>query len=103
VHDQHWPAGIREQRAEFLGYARHAANTQNEHLTGSLRELAGQLARNVPEAKLGTHFQAVDLLRLGTSIEQCTHAMRSLGLSVELENSKVDDVQAASQLPDAAE
>jgi DNA-directed RNA polymerase subunit beta len=29
--------------------------------------------------------------------------MRSLGLSVELENSKVEDLQAASQLPDAAE
>jgi DNA-directed RNA polymerase subunit beta len=29
--------------------------------------------------------------------------MRSLGLSVELENSKVDDLQTASQLPDAAE
>ncbi|MNL84466.1 DNA-directed RNA polymerase subunit beta [compost metagenome] len=29
--------------------------------------------------------------------------MRSLGLSVELENSKVEDLQAAGQLPDAAE
>jgi DNA-directed RNA polymerase subunit beta len=29
--------------------------------------------------------------------------MRSLGLSVELENSKVDDVGSTAQLPDAAE
>src|SRR3984893_5686246 len=78
VHDEYRPAAFGEQRAEPLREVRVASDAQDEHLPGQLAELARQLVGYIPKTQLGSHLETVHCLRLGSRVEQGTHAMRPL-------------------------
>ncbi|TCL62371.1 DNA-directed RNA polymerase subunit beta [Rhizobium sp. BK251] len=76
-----------------------AAYTLQEMLTVKSDDVAGRTKVYEAIVRGDDTFEA----GIPESFNVLVKEMRSLGLSVELENSKVDEVQAASQLPDAAE
>jgi DNA-directed RNA polymerase subunit beta len=76
-----------------------AAYTLQEMLTVKSDDVAGRTKVYEAIVRGDDTFEA----GIPESFNVLVKEMRSLGLSVELENSKVDDLQAAGQLPDAAE
>ncbi|MDR6899704.1 DNA-directed RNA polymerase subunit beta [Rhizobium miluonense] len=76
-----------------------AAYTLQEMLTVKSDDVAGRTKVYEAIVRGDDTFEA----GIPESFNVLVKEMRSLGLSVELENSKVDDLQTASQLPDAAE
>lgn len=77
--DQYRPASGLEERAKAFDQARYFAHTQNQHLPGSLAELACELTGYIAKAKLSSHLQTVNGLSFGARVQQSTHAMRTLG------------------------
>ena len=77
--DQDGPAGRLEQRAKAFDQARYFAKAQNQHLPGSLAELARELLGYIAKSKLGAHLQAVNGLGFGARIQQSTHSVWALG------------------------
>lgn len=76
-----------------------AAYTLQEMLTVKSDDVAGRTKVYEAIVRGDDTFEA----GIPESFNVLVKEMRSLGLSVELENSKIDDLQAANQLPDAAE
>jgi DNA-directed RNA polymerase subunit beta len=76
-----------------------AAYTLQEMLTVKSDDVAGRTKVYEAIVRGDDTFEA----GIPESFNVLVKEMRSLGLSVELENSKVEDLQGASQLPDAAE
>ncbi len=76
-----------------------AAYTLQEMLTVKSDDVAGRTKVYEAIVRGDDTFEA----GIPESFNVLVKEMRSLGLSVELENSKVEDLQAAGQLPDAAE
>ncbi|MBB3613046.1 DNA-directed RNA polymerase subunit beta [Rhizobium sp. BK602] len=76
-----------------------AAYTLQEMLTVKSDDVAGRTKVYEAIVRGDDTFEA----GIPESFNVLVKEMRSLGLSVELENSKVDDLHAAGQLPDAAE
>jgi DNA-directed RNA polymerase subunit beta len=76
-----------------------AAYTLQEMLTVKSDDVAGRTKVYEAIVRGDDTFEA----GIPESFNVLVKEMRSLGLSVELENSKLDDLQAATQLPDAAE
>ncbi|QND46873.1 DNA-directed RNA polymerase subunit beta [Rhizobium lusitanum] len=76
-----------------------AAYTLQEMLTVKSDDVAGRTKVYEAIVRGDDTFEA----GIPESFNVLVKEMRSLGLSVELENSKLDDLQAAGQLPDAAE
>ncbi|MGY5801285.1 DNA-directed RNA polymerase subunit beta [Rhizobium hainanense] len=76
-----------------------AAYTLQEMLTVKSDDVAGRTKVYEAIVRGDDTFEA----GIPESFNVLVKEMRSLGLSVELENSKVDDLQTASQLSDAAE
>jgi len=76
-----------------------AAYTLQEMLTVKSDDVAGRTKVYEAIVRGDDTFEA----GIPESFNVLVKEMRSLGLSVELENSKIDDLQTANQLPDAAE
>jgi len=76
-----------------------AAYTLQEMLTVKSDDVAGRTKVYEAIVRGDDTFEA----GIPESFNVLVKEMRSLGLSVELENSKLDDANAADQLPDAAE
>ncbi len=76
-----------------------AAYTLQEMLTVKSDDVAGRTKVYEAIVRGDDTFEA----GIPESFNVLVKEMRSLGLSVELENSKVEDLQQAGQLPDAAE
>ncbi|MDE1997217.1 MAG: DNA-directed RNA polymerase subunit beta, partial [Rhizobiaceae bacterium] len=76
-----------------------AAYTLQEMLTVKSDDVAGRTKVYEAIVRGDDTFEA----GIPESFNVLVKEMRSLGLSVELENSKVEDLQGATQLPDAAE
>ncbi len=80
-HEQRRARSRREQRAEALAPARRSARRRGSAADPRIRSSRRTSSlRDVAEAQLGAHFEAVHGLRFRTRIEQGAHALRRVRL-----------------------